>query len=391
MLERFGMTAERGFLPINNPLQSLRPPFEPWEKIAADLPKLLMGGRIRQWFAALPLLDPAPLHGPQELERAMLLLSYFGHAWVWGEQIVSQSVPPQIAVPWHAVAARLGRPPVLSYASHVLNNWRLLVETRPITLDNIVRLMNFYGGLDEEWFVLIHIVIESQAGHALDAGIKVQEAVQAGDAPAVTGGLRALSDAIVAFSQTLARMPERCDPYIYYTRVRPFIFGWHSNPALPDGLIYEGVDVWNGQPQTFRGETGAQSSIIPSLDAVLGLTFDGSPEFMKHLAELREYMPPQHCAFISALEKAEQAWPIRQFIALHLGTDPAMVSAYNNAVFALHGFRALHLKFAQAFIAKQQPATSSNPTETGTGGTPFIAYLASHMEQTLDHKIHGAP
>ena len=27
-------------------------------------------------------------------------------------------------------------------------------------------------------------------------------------------------------------MPEKCDPYIYYHRVRPFIFGTKDNPDL---------------------------------------------------------------------------------------------------------------------------------------------------------------
>ena len=33
-------------------------------------------------------------------------------------------------------------------------------------------------------------------------------------------------------------MPERCDPYIYFHRVRPYIHGWKDNPALGAGLIY---------------------------------------------------------------------------------------------------------------------------------------------------------
>ncbi len=33
-----------------------------------------------------------------------------------------------------------------------------------------------------------------------------------------------------------SRMPEKCDPYIYYHRVRPFIFGTKDNPDLKKGL-----------------------------------------------------------------------------------------------------------------------------------------------------------
>jgi indoleamine 2,3-dioxygenase len=38
----------------------------------------------------------------------------------------------------------------------------------------------------------------------------------------------------------LARMGEKCDPHVYYTRVRLPMSGWRNNPALPRGLVYEG-------------------------------------------------------------------------------------------------------------------------------------------------------
>jgi indoleamine 2,3-dioxygenase len=45
--------------------------------------------------------------------------------------------------------------------------------------------------------------------------------------------------------------------------------GWRNNPALPDGLVYAGL--WGNQPQQLYGETGAQSTIVPAFDAVLGI------------------------------------------------------------------------------------------------------------------------
>lgn len=44
---------------------------------------------------------------------------------------------------------------------------------------------------------------------------------------------------------------------------------WKNNPALPQGLIYKGV--WDDAPQQLYGETGAQSTIVPALDMVLGI------------------------------------------------------------------------------------------------------------------------
>lgn len=68
--------------------------------------------------------------------------------------------------------------------------------------------------------------------------------------------------------QTLSRMGEKCDPYVYYHRIRRFMSGWRDNQQLPNGLVYEGVA---SEPQLFYGETGAQSSIIPAFDAALGV------------------------------------------------------------------------------------------------------------------------
>ena len=88
----------------------------------------------------------------------MRILSFADHAYVW--EVPDQpaaTLPAQLAQPWYDVAQRLGRPPVLSYASYALDNWRRLDPTKPIQLDNIVLLQNFLGGQDEEWFVVIHI------------------------------------------------------------------------------------------------------------------------------------------------------------------------------------------------------------------------------------------
>ena len=51
-------------------------------------------------------------------------------------------------------------------------------------------------------------------------------------------------------------------------RVRLPMSGWKNNPALPKGLIYEGVST---EPVQLYGETGAQSSILHSFDATLGI------------------------------------------------------------------------------------------------------------------------
>src|SRR5919106_3807091 len=308
--ETFHVNPERGFLPTPDPVDQLPASFAPWEEIAHDLPKLLAAGRLRPVLEQLPVLDASQLHEDAHIRRAMLLLSYFGHGYVWGEQDPAQHLPAGVAVPWHTVAQRLGRPPVLSYASYALDNWQRLDPAGPITLGNIVLLQNFLAGMDEEWFILVHVDIEAKAAPALGAIGPAQQAVLNDQAEELERHLSTIARALQGMYATLLRMPERCDPYIYYRRVRPYIHGWKDHPALPGGVIYGGVEVYGGKPQQFRGETGAQSSIIPSLDAALGIAHRDDP-LRPYLLEMRAYMPPHHRAFIAAVEAGPS---IRQYV-----------------------------------------------------------------------------
>lgn len=65
--------------------------------------------------------------------------------------------------------------------------------------------------------------------------------------------------------------------------MRPWIFGWKGNPDFPHGVVFEGVD--GGAPNFLRGETGAQSTIIPSLDAVLGIGHRA--DLLRHMLQVR--------------------------------------------------------------------------------------------------------
>lgn len=52
-----------------------------------------------------------------------------------------------------------------------------------------------------------------------------------------------------------------------YTTFRTFIFGITSQSMFPDGVVYEGIN--DGKPMSFRGESGANDSMVPTLDNFL--------------------------------------------------------------------------------------------------------------------------
>jgi len=372
---------ERGFLPPSDPLQRLDSRFAAWEETAAELPKLLVSNRLRRRLANLPLVSIEGIDTRPQQERAMLLLSYLGHAYVWGERTPPDAIPGSIAVPWYGVAQLLDRPPILSYASYALNNWRRLDGSGPVEIGNLCLLQNFWGGADEEWFVIIHVDIEMRAAAALRRLRPAQDAVAAGDVPGLTAHLEAIRDALQGMYSVLLRMPDLCDPYIYYRRVRPYIFGWKDHPAIPHGLVYDGVAAYGERAQHFRGETGAQSSIIPALDAVLGVRHAEDP-LRAYLLEMRDYMPVDHRRFIATVEAGPG---VRDLVLAD--RHQRLVDAYDECVELVRGFRAKHLEYAATYIQHQAQASATNPTEVGTGGTPFMSYLKKHRDETAAHAV----
>jgi len=377
----YGITEEFGYLPSYDPAQSLSAGNEEWDQFGKDLPKLLMGTNFRKRVQALPKFNIDKLNGEAEIQRAMLVLSYIGQAYQWSDNEAATVMPQVLAKPWYEVGKLVGRPPILSYQSYASDNWRRFDQAGPIECGNIGLLQCFLGGQDEEWFILIHIDIEKKAGKALKAIEEAQEAVVAQDAEKVEAALIKMRAALTAMYEVLGRMPERCDPYIYFHRVRPYIFGWRNNPSLPDGVVYEGVDEYKGVGQKFRGETGAQSAIIPAMDGVLGIEHE-KDELREYLMEMRTYMPPKHVAFIQAVEAGPS---VRNFVTTIKRSS--LTQVFNDCIELVANFRAMHLEYAGTYIHAQAQATPGNPSAVGTGGTPFMIYLRKHRDETKKQTV----
>ena len=372
----FGITEEFGYLPAHAPALALSAGNEEWDQFGRDIPKLLMGTNFRSRVKALPEFKIDKLNGEAEIQRAMLILSYIGQSYQWSENSPATVMPANLAILWHQVGKLVGRPPILSYQSYASDNWRRFDAAGPVACGNIGLLQCFLGGQDEEWFILIHIEIEKKAGKALKAIEDAQSAVSKDDADQLEVALNNLRSALAAMYEVLGRMPERCDPYIYFHRVRPYIFGWRNNPSLPDGVNYEGVAEYQGVGQKFRGETGAQSAIIPAMDAVLGIDHERD-ELREYLMEMRMYMPPRHAAFIEAVEAGPS---VRNFVTI--AKRASLTTVFNDCVELVANFRAMHLEYAGTYIHAQAQATPGNPSAVGTGGTPFMTYLRKHRDET---------
>jgi indoleamine 2,3-dioxygenase len=156
----------------------------------------------------------------------------------------------------------------------------------------------------------------------------------------------------------LRRIPEKMDPALYYKTFRPYI-------RFFEHVVFEGVDE---RPMDFRGETGAQSSIMPTLVAFMKIPHKPSL-LTNHLADMQNFMPAEHRQLIVAVKKMGDVRPL------------ADKELYNEVLEAMATFREVHLGWAEEYINKRM----TDPR--GTGGTPYMEWLSQLIAETRAHKI----
>jgi indoleamine 2,3-dioxygenase len=274
-------------------------------------------------------------------------------------------------VPLMTLSQRLGRPPIVMHATLVLNNWRRLDPARPLTLDNVDTQFTFTGSFDEKWFYLATLGVELAGAPAIVALVDAVTASQAGDDAGVAEHLTALHTGIRQMSAALMRMNERCDPYVFYNRIRPYLAGW---PA--PGLLYGGT---NTPAQVWAGGSAAQSALLQSFDAGLGIRHEHA-HTRDFLDAMLQYMPPKHRALVAALREAST---IRT--RAETGSS-ALRDAYNACIAATDEFRRKHIGLTSQYIIKQA-STHVGPGTIGTGGTDFVEFLRESRVETVRSQL----
>ena len=351
------------------------------EDLAVAIPKLLLTNKIRHQIDKLPhdfFSHDLNKYSEVELRLLNVQFSFLAHAYVWGDLAPSKVLCKSIALPWSNISEKLGRPPILSYASYCLDNWHKINDDDGVNLNNVALNYNFLGGIDEDWFVTIHVCIEHAANLAIASAFNIALAYQqnTADEKTLLKELTNIKTSMLEVNHIFRKMPEKCDPYIYYHRVRPYIFGWKNNPSLPEGLVYEGC--FDDKPQLYRGETGAQSSIVPALDALLSVVHE-KDELREYLDEMKSYMPPSHRELIKFIEDHSQ-------VKTDIKNNEELIALFDDCCQEISIFRSQHLQYAADYIHNQNTKNTLFGTGgskvRGTGGTPFMKYLRKHRDET---------
>ncbi|MEP7384261.1 MAG: hypothetical protein ABI910_21470 [Gemmatimonadota bacterium] len=368
-LARYDVDPTTGFVPATPPLRRLGTMFEPWEVLAPELSALIRSRRLRNALTRLPPLDAHALKSRAEQERGLLLLTHFVNSWVWGGEEPHLRIPATIAVPLCALSERLGRPPIAHYASMTLNNWQLVDPTGAIEIDNARTQVQFLGGVDEDWFFIASMGVELAGAPLLPVVANTDRASREGSDDEIAQLLGTFVDGMDAVQAALLRVREWCDPGTYYLRLRPYVNGW---PA--PGAVYEGVSE---EPRRYLGGSAAQSSLLQSFDAMLGLAHPDSPSG-SYLRAVRAYMPPAHRAFVEDIERTSQ---VR---ARAVAGTAVLRDTYNEALSRMERFREEHMQLAHDFIIRP---SGSGGDHLGTGGTALNTFLRGAQGTTTAAKL----
>jgi indoleamine 2,3-dioxygenase len=353
-----------GFLPEHDPLGAFpsSSPYKLLDDIGRDLPSLLQDSRFRNYARALTIPSWCGEVNDETLPQLRLYylrLGFLASAYInqVGEE-VCRLLPANIAVPLTQACQLLERPPILSYDGYALYNWRRFQPDQPIALGNIDTLQNFVHLYDEHWFILVHVEIEAISADILSAIGRIDTALKTKPEPDIEADLWRISEAVGRQVKVLKRIPEKMSPQLYYKTFRPYI-------RFFENVVYEGI---NQQAINFRGETGAQSSIVPVLVEFMKIPHQASI-LTEHLQDMRRYMPKRHRLYIQQVT----AMPSIRRIEYR--------DSFNAILDQLIEFRKVHYGWAQEYIHKHV----SDPR--GTGGTPYMQWLNQMILETEDYKL----
>ncbi|KAI8807722.1 hypothetical protein BJ742DRAFT_748138 [Cladochytrium replicatum] len=367
---QFFVTPANGFLPRQDPLENLPDSFAALEsllnRMPIDLPDgshgLLATGKFGAAVEAeLPLYEVDHITDTRLLTALFRDYTFAASAYLLepcdllfrqtGEYGIGREVlPKNIAVPLAKVAAKIGARPFMEYAqSYSLFNYKRNDPSKPLDYDNLSLVRAFHGTTSEHGFILTHVAMVRHSPGVVKHTLDILDAAGRRDRKSFDVATRGLLNVMREINRTMDTM-WNVSATTDYMKFRTFIMGTKSQPMFPRGVIYEGV---SDEPMFFRGESGANDSIIPTCDNLLQLTADMPRNPLTEiLKDFRSYRPADHNAWLTSVEERARSFGVREF-------------------------RGRHWNFTKEYIIKH----TNHPV--ATGGSPIVTWLPNQLATVL--------
>lgn len=307
-------------------------------------------------------------------------------------------LPANIAEPLVLVSNKLQAYPWLDYHyAYSLGNYVKKNPNEGLHWENLDMACKFVGSSDEIGFIMVHVYINEMSPQLVSSVIEYgKSSTSFSNIEQYFDGVGNLSNRTV-FSLpssnimnehlmecglVMTEMNKRrrdmwtASRHERYNDFRVFIMGIKGNDKIfPKGLTYQ--NCFNDEPQYFRGQTGAQDSIIPMMDIFTGIVdYYPDNQLTQYLLDLRTYRPICVQNFFNDLREHYK----NNNIFKHLKND----FNYEGIIYLLkiidevYLFRNGHWQFVQKYIM------SNTKYAFATGGTPITTWLINQIEAVLE-------
>ncbi|MCJ1316776.1 hypothetical protein MMC15_002097 [Xylographa vitiligo] len=354
-LTAFLVSTARGFLPHTDPITVLPSTFKQLEHLLQRMPIKTANGSAG--LLATGSLGDAVKYLPDLTEQI---------------EVVKADLP--------LMNALAGFKPFMEYAgSYALYNYRLADPAKGLEYSNLRLIRAFEHGLDpsssETGFVLVHVDMVQNSGPLVAGATAALAAVTSNSRPVFEQSIETIVTALTKVNRVMNTMWNKSKPGDYNS-FRTFIFGITSQSMFPDGVVYEGV---SDEPMSFRGESGANDSMIPLMDNLLAIPMPSTP-LTDILTDFRSYRPGNHREFLEWVQARSTAVDLRGYAT----QAPSSAALYLKALDQVRDFRWRHWCFTREYILKK----TAHPV--ATGGSPIVTWLPNQLQAVLDLMIKVA-
>ncbi len=395
----FQVNANNGFLPLRDPLKTLPKKYSELQKIIDFLPRQtddgLMGilgveGAIEAKISQLtnfidevktekdPFILQALFRTYAFLTAAYTLSPAHFHFLKEGKYgKANQFVPAQLAMPFCAVAEKLKVFPWLDYHyAYSLGNYVKIDPKGGWNWENLEMAVKFSGMPDERGFIMLHVDINQHSPKLVGAIMESLQQINHKNNQQLNEALEQAYLAMKAVNERRQLMWQ-ASRWKHYNDFRVFIMGVKGNEEIfGDGVIYHGVDE---KPRQYRGQTGAQDNIIPTMDIFSGVIHHYPENELTHyLMDLRSYRPVCIQNFFEDLQnEMHQIHPKGLMGWLNENKNTSGLVWLAGIIEEIYYFRNGHWQFVQKYIMQNTAYSKA------TGGTPIISWIPNQIRAVL--------
>lgn len=275
------------------------------------------------------------------------------------EKETCEVIPSPLSTLLVRLSIAIKRSPSLTYASYVLCNFET-PPGKPVEPGDLIISQSPSFTPDEDWFIAVHLAIETYGGAVVKAVKSMDEAFDDLDIKHILEQMALVEDTLNNSIRIFPMVKQRLRKDIFINDVRPKL---HGHGLIKMENVAKPFDVYN-----YVGETGAQSGVIRAIDLLLGINH--SPSMNQSISNFTTHAPNEHKLFFETIRKVGGR--------LSEIKEKQVIEYRRNLVDLLGDFRSNHLAIVREYLTENTKGVGS----VGTGGTQYEKWLSELINET---------